>query len=644
MAKPKRSNQPRRKNENVEKTPQALGKRSFHFEFKTTAQKIAWSTIEQHDLTFLLGSPGTGKTFLACAYAVQEVLAKRKSRIVLTRPILEAAGSSMGFLPGPQPLDAKVVTPNGWTTMGKLKIGDRVIGRDGMPTEVIGIYPKGKKDTYKITTSDGTSTVCCLDHLWHTKTKEEKSKNQQGKVRLTKDIISDLDKGIKHFLPRNEPVHFEKNNLPIPPYVLGVLLGDGYSGKTHVRFASADNEIADRVNKEIECLGLYCNKAKKQYNNNKAWTYTLSSTNENWEGCQPVKITNIETNESLYFPTNKKALEFVGCKKKTLATRVFYKATVDGKKYEKYGECWTNPVLKYLKDSELHEKKAWEKFIPNEYKYSSVQDRINILRGLLDTDGSCRARNKDQVTFYTTSYRLAEDVAEIVGSLGGRCRLSARDRRNDKIKNNIIARRISYELVIFMPKYINPFYLGRKANRFTGSNLSYLEIKSIEKIGFEEVQCIKVDNPEHLYLTDNFIVTHNTIDEKTFPYMVPMYDCLDIVLGKHTVQREIINKAIEISPIAYLRGRTFTDAICIFDEAQNATFAQLKLYLTRFGDNSKVIVTGDPNQCDLNCKIPPLVDIMKKLEDVSGIGTIEFKNSSIIRHPLVQAILEKLEK
>jgi phosphate starvation-inducible PhoH-like protein len=85
---------------------------------------------------------------------------------MISRPIVEA-GEKLGFLPGPQPLTASVLTASGWTTMGQIKLGDKVIGRDGLPTEVIGVYPKGKKDTYKVTTTDGTSTECCLDHLWN---------------------------------------------------------------------------------------------------------------------------------------------------------------------------------------------------------------------------------------------------------------------------------------------------------------------------------------------------------------------------------------------------------------------------------------------------------------------------------------------
>lgn len=135
-----------------------------------------------------------------------------------------------------------------------------------------------------------------------------------------------------------------------------------------------------------------------------------------------------------------------------------------------------------------------------------------------------------------------------------------------------------------------------------------------------------------------------TFDEKVNPYMLPMYDCINKCIGIEGPQRDIINRSIEVAPIAYMRGRTFDDAVCIFDEAQNATKSQLKLFMTRFGENSKIIITGDPMQSDISGGHTVLVDIVKKLEDVSGIGVIHFKANSIVRHPLIASIIEKFEE
>lgn len=131
--------------------------------------------------------------------------------------------------------------------------------------------------------------------------------------------------------------------------------------------------------------------------------------------------------------------------------------------------------------------------------------------------------------------------------------------------------------------------------------------------------------------------------EKLDPYMMPMYDCIERCVGTEGPQKEIIDRSVEVAPIAYQRGRTFSDSVCIFDEAQNATEKQLKLFLTRFGQNSKVIITGDPLQSDLHPSQRGLMNVVRKLEDLPGIGIIYFKPNSIVRHPLIASILERLD-
>lgn len=132
-----------------------------------------------------------------------------------------------------------------------------------------------------------------------------------------------------------------------------------------------------------------------------------------------------------------------------------------------------------------------------------------------------------------------------------------------------------------------------------------------------------------------------TFDEKVNPYMLPLYDCIGKLVGWEGPEREKIDRAMEVAPLAYMRGRTFDDAVCIFDEAQNASFMQLKLFLTRFGENSKIIVTGDPTQSDLRGEVA-LSGVVEKLKTEPGIGVIEFSNANIVRHPLVGRILERL--
>ena len=130
--------------------------------------------------------------------------------------------------------------------------------------------------------------------------------------------------------------------------------------------------------------------------------------------------------------------------------------------------------------------------------------------------------------------------------------------------------------------------------------------------------------------------------EKIGPHIMCLYDVMDSLIGVDTPEREKINSVIEIAPIAYLRGRTFKNAVCILDEAQNCTKAQLILFLTRLGEDSKIIITGDPTQSDLK-DAPYLAVATKLLESLPGIGIMEFTENQIVRHPLVGKILEKLK-
>ena len=135
------------------------------------------------------------------------------------------------------------------------------------------------------------------------------------------------------------------------------------------------------------------------------------------------------------------------------------------------------------------------------------------------------------------------------------------------------------------------------------------------------------------------------LKEKVDPYLRPLYDALYEVLGKKQTEDLIEKGVIEIAPLAYMRGRTLENAYVILDEAQNTTFNQMKLFLTRLGFNSKMVVTGDITQIDLPKKVESgLVNAIKLLGDVAGIEIIRFERIDVIRHPLVQKVLAKYEE
>lgn len=133
--------------------------------------------------------------------------------------------------------------------------------------------------------------------------------------------------------------------------------------------------------------------------------------------------------------------------------------------------------------------------------------------------------------------------------------------------------------------------------------------------------------------------------EKVDPYLRPIYDALYDCLPAEQVERRIASGEIEIAPIAFMRGRTLADAFIILDEAQNTTAAQMKMFLTRFGMNSRMVVCGDPHQVDIpgGERMSGLNDAVQRLEGVDGIQTIRFNSSDVVRHPLVGRIVDAYE-
>lgn len=131
------------------------------------------------------------------------------------------------------------------------------------------------------------------------------------------------------------------------------------------------------------------------------------------------------------------------------------------------------------------------------------------------------------------------------------------------------------------------------------------------------------------------------LKEKVDPYLRPLYDALHDVLGSEVTEKMVSRGQIEIAPLAYMRGRTLENAYIILDEAQNTTKEQMKMFLTRLGENSKMVVTGDVTQIDLPKRVTSgLVHVSKVLKDVEGIEFVEFETADVVRHPLVQKIIE----
>jgi predicted ribonuclease YlaK len=527
-------------------------------------QRLALELLMDPDihLVSLVGLAGSGKSLMATAAGLQQMFSRKLSngeeqtkkfkRLIISRPI-QAMGKDIGYLPGPQPLYSKILTPKGWTTMGQLKINKFVVGRDGKRKKIIGVYPKGIKSVYEITTTDGTKTHCCADHLWYTYTSEDRKRGREGSVKTTRKILETLEDKfgkINHSIPRNDAVSFHKKKTFIPAYVLGSLLGDGCFSKEKnaIVISNTDNELINRCRNELSKIGFSLNHQKNTI------IFTLVD--------------------------NMKKSNKVG----------------NGKDI-----TWSNRIKEELMNLNLLNKKSYEKFIPNKYKYSSIEDRIDVLRGLMDSDGTIKENGES--SFATTSLLLAEDVQEIVRSLGGRATIRERDRIDNKSLiggREICSKRISYEFTISLPANINPFYISRKSSRHKSSYIFHNKIQSIRYIGEEKVQCIKIECDESLYITDNFIVTHNTMEEKLAPWIAPIMDCLNFLEeGKEAKIAQWFEKGkIKVEAPTYIRGRSFPNCIMIIDECQNLTMLEIKTILTRAGENTKIILTGDVEQID----------------------------------------------
>ena len=566
---------------------------------RSAMQRRYLEAIDKYDIVFGIGPAGTGKTFLAVAKAVEALFQKRVNRIILARPAVEA-GEKLGFLPGDlqdkvdpylrplydalfdlvdyervtkllekrvievaplafmrgraQTLDSLLMTPTGWRRMGDIQVGDLVIGSDGKPTEVLGVYPQGKKPVYRLTMTDGSSAVACAEHLWQVKTMEDKRRDRPARVLQTQEMLGNFRRNhqYRYELPLlSAPVEWESRPTPLDPYALGLMLGDGcMTGKTSPAFATADDELVSSLSSSFAGMSL-------QVRRKSEIDYTLVN---------PL-------------------------------------AGKGGNKFEPV----RNPLTQALRELSLEGTYSSTKFIPEAYLYNSAEVRIALLQGLLDTDGGpvTQEGRTCRIQYVTTSERLKEDIVFLVRSLGGVAHWRKRESEGRKPGfangREVPYRNDAYVLDIRLPEQIKPFRLRRKAEIYeqSGGGRPMRFIKDIELIGEAETQCVRVAAADSLYVTDDFILTHNTLG----------------------------------------------DAFIILDEAQNTTSEQMKMFLTRIGFGSKAVITGDVTQIDLPAgRRSGLVEAQRVLRDVEDIEFIHFTEKDVVRHHLVQMIVQAYDR
>lgn len=176
-----------------------------------------------------------------------------------------------------------------------------------------------------------------------------------------------------------------------------------------------------------------------------------------------------------------------------------------------------------------------------------------------------------------------------------------------------------------------------------GTGKTYIAVrKAIEMLAANIVNKIILSRPAMEAEGERLGFLPGSMEEKLHPYMLPIYDILKEALGQPTLNTMMSNGTIELCPLAFMRGRTFVNSVLVLDEMQNATMGQIKMALTRMGEGTKAIVTGDPNQSDLDPKLSGLVAASNALRSAPGIATIRFERSEIVRSAIVSTVLEHL--
>ncbi len=172
-----------------------------------------------------------------------------------------------------------------------------------------------------------------------------------------------------------------------------------------------------------------------------------------------------------------------------------------------------------------------------------------------------------------------------------------------------------------------------------GTGKTYLAIaKAVEAFEAGQVARIVLSRPA-VEAGEKLGYLPGGMEEKLAPYLRPLYDCLSERMGAKRLQKCLADSSIEIAPIGFMRGRTLNNAFVVIDEAQNCTYTQLKMLLTRLGWHSTMVITGDPAQSDLLPGMSGLAEVTAKLETLEDVGVVWLEDRDIVRHPLVAAML-----
>lgn len=333
---------------------------------------------------------------------------------------------------GPQPLYSKVLTPKGFVEMGTLEIGMEICGTNGTIQKVLGVFPKGEKEIYTVEFANNRTVECCGEHLWEVVNTGTLHNNKELKTteQLSKDYIVPKASGEvkrRYYTPRSAVEFYDSvKEMPLDPYLVGVLLGDGSLSGTGTIEISLGIKKKHVINKLNLPKGFF-----------------LSSS--------------------------------------YVEERNYFRVKILGK--DEQGKS----IAEVLKSIGLLGVKSNNKFIPKSYLYSSSSVRNQLLQGLLDTDGYINSR--DLFEFSSISKELADDFVELCHSLGKTVSINKHLREEGK----------SYSMTpIYRVAQLKGYKFGNRLDKVTATGRK------------TTMQCIKVSNPDNLYITNDYIATHNT--------------------------------------------------------------------------------------------------------------------------------------
>jgi len=477
-----------------------------------------------------------------------------------TTQLLRCGGPNTAVLAprGPLALDTPVATPSGWAPLSEIAVGDLVYADDGSLTEVLATVDYPATPCWEVIMSDGNSVICDDSHRWDVRRMGSDEKGEWRTVTLqeircfvTVGMSGNWRTGVtrvvrmaeadekpwldsrghsRYQVPVAAAVDYPERELPLDPYLLGVLIGDGALSQGTVRFHKDDPDLVDRVRAALP-------------------------------------------DDCILVPASRRPGDW----------RI---RTVDGKKRKRAWGGVSNPVVQALIDLDLWGKKSEEKFIPQDYLFGSIAQRLALLQGLLDTDGTCkRQTGRGGVSFGSSSERLIAGIAELVRSLGGIV-IAQKPYQSGyrKPSGERVECRMSYRVSLRLPEGIQPFHMGRKAALYQGpcasrSNSGLVRsIVDIRPAGTRPVRCITIAHESERFVGSSYLSIKNSAKSTVLGMLVAW------LIGTHAQAGRMLQMLYLGYSLDIARSRSHTIKTIIGGRNYQEVFPMVRLSKARQSD------------------------------------------------------------